>query len=151
MKNKSLVAFIAVGAIALFNGCEKKEKNPDMVYFLVGATSMGYDDAVEGESASFAVGGPGPDEPYGKVSILADGKEKASFGWGGSTSQVGSAVEPPSLLELKGKTDRPLYFGVMRLNPMTGEGLLLRKGKVEPGEVSVSLVWDGASQAYKIK
>ena len=151
MKNKILLTKQGIGTQAIFTASEKKEQNPDMVYFLVGATSMGYDEAVEGEAASFAVGGPGPDEPYGKVSILADGKEKASFEWGGSTSQVGSAANPPAVLELKGKTDKLLYFGVMRLNPMTGEGLLLRKGKIEPGEVSVSLTWDETDQTYKLE
>ena len=138
-----------IGAFAFLVGCEKK--NPDLVYFLVGATSMGYDEAVEGEAASFAVGGPGPDEPYGKVTILADGKEKASFEWGGSSSEVGRMSNPPSTLELKGKTSQPLYFGVMSLNPTSGEGLLLKKGKIGTGEVLVSLVWDKANQSYESK
>mgnify|MGYP005856641607 CR=1 FL=1 len=148
MKNPSSIICLLIGALVLTAACEKKEKTPDLVYFLIGATSMGYEESVVGEASSFAVGGPDEADSYGRVVILADGKEKASSGWGGSSSLIGSISNPPQKIELKGNSDRALYFGIMRLNPITGKSLLLEKGTVQRGAIDVVVSWDEGAQTY---
>lgn len=61
-----------IGTMAFLSGCEREAATPDDIYFLVGATAMGYEEALEGWAGrgvdQIGLGRGSPDLPAGSRS-----------------------------------------------------------------------------------
>ena len=140
MKIVLLLSILALAACS-----SEKEK----IILSFGATSEGFDSVTEGTNDSFAVGGPGPDNPFGTVSIFADGKEIDTLEFGGAMRILGSASSPPEQISFEGTTTMDTYFGVSRLDEEF-RGILLKKGELEAGDINTTLNWNPDIKTYEV-
>ena len=144
----TLTTILSLISILILSGCDSQSKN--RIYVLIGTESPEFESAIEGVATQCIVTGPGPDEPYGEVTIKADGKEKGKSQWGGSVCEVGASASPPSVIELHAKTLVPLYFGVIDMHADTGEGILLKKGVIYPKDDPVIIRRNQTTLTYEV-
>lgn len=121
-----------------------------MIVLSFGATSPGFESVREGTNDGFAVGGPGPDNPFGSVTIYADGRNIDTLEFGGSMRTLASGGTPPKKIRFEGETVMETFYGISRLDAEYN-GILLKKGKLEPGDINLQLSWNEEKQTYSVK
>lgn len=126
--------------------CTPKKEN---LILLFGSTSDSFESVREGTNDSFEVGGPGPENPYGAVTISADGIKIDTLEWGGSMRSLGSVESPPKEISFTGNTTVDTYYGISKLDEEF-RGILLKKGKLEAGEINTTLNWNPTTETYEV-
>ena len=125
--------------------CSPKREN---IVLLIGADSIEFEEAREGTEDSFGVGGPLPEEPYGEVTIYADDQKIDTFTWGGSMRTLNEKGNPPSKISFVGEIQQKIYYGISQLDDEY-RGILLKKGMIETGGVTLTLHWNPNTQTYE--
>jgi hypothetical protein len=140
MKTLLLLSMLALVA------CTPKKESLILSF---GSTSDSFESVREGTNDSFEVGGPGPENPYGTVTITADGIKIDTLEWGGSMRALGSMELPPKEISFTGNTTVDTYYGISKLDE-TYKGILLKKGKLEAGEINHMLNWNSNAETYEV-